>query len=64
MQKLETLEVSPIQNLAAMHRGLKALDNQIAEAEETFGIKSMRQKRAELSMEYEEELSSRFSGSR
>ena len=53
----ETITVSPIQNLAAMHRGLKSLDGQIAEAEETFGIKAMRQKRAELSVQYEDELS-------
>ena len=53
----EILAISPIQNLAAMYRGLKSLDGQIAEAEETFGIKAMRQKRAELSIEYEEELS-------
>jgi hypothetical protein len=53
----ETIVVSPIQNLAAMHRGIRSLDAQIAEAEETFGIKAMKQKRAELSVEYEEELS-------
>lgn len=53
----ETIAVSPIQNLAAMHRGLKSLDAQIAEAEETFGIKAMREKRASLAVEYEDELS-------
>ena len=57
MQKLESIEVSPVQKLLVMHRGIKSLDAQIAEAEETFGLKAMRQKRAELGMEYEEELS-------
>lgn len=55
--QIETIVVSPLQNLAAMHRGLRDLDRQIAEAEETFGIKALREKRASLSVEYEEELS-------
>lgn len=33
--QLETIVVSPLQNLAAMHRGLRDLDRQIAEAEES-----------------------------
>jgi hypothetical protein len=56
MQKLETLEVSPVQNLMAMHRGLNTLDSQIAEAEETFGIKAMKDRRSQLALEYSEEL--------
>lgn len=55
--QIETIVVSPIQNLAAMHRGLRDLDRRIAEAEETSGIKALRKKRASLSVEYEEELS-------
>lgn len=55
--QMETIVISPIQNLATMHRGLRALDRQIAEAEEAFGIKALREKRASLSVEYEEELS-------
>lgn len=52
----EIISVSPIQNLAAMHRGLKALDDQIAEAEATLGLKAMREKRAQMAVEYEAEL--------
>lgn len=33
MQQLEEITVSPVQNLAAMHRGLKALDEQISRDE-------------------------------
>jgi hypothetical protein len=56
MQQLETIEVSPVQNLAAMHRGLKALDEQIAQAEIAFGLKAMREQRAIKAVEYEQEL--------
>ncbi|MCK9571081.1 hypothetical protein M0R72_19185 [Candidatus Pacearchaeota archaeon] len=52
----EEMKISPIQNLAVMHRALKALDDQIAEAEVTFGLKSMREQRAQKAQEYEEEL--------
>ena len=49
--------ISPVQTLAAMHRGIRDLDRQIAEAEEAAGIREMRQQRAEMSCRYEEELS-------
>ena len=55
--QIETIVVSPLQNLAAMHRGLRDLDRQIAEAEEAFGIKAMREKRSRLAVEYDDELS-------
>lgn len=52
----DAVTISPIQNLAAMHRSLKALDEQIAEAEATLGLKAMREKRSQMSVEYEDEL--------
>ena len=56
MQQLEEITVSPVQNLAAMHRGLKALDEQITQAEIAFGLKAMREQRAIKAVEYEQEL--------
>jgi len=52
----ETVQVSPLQNLAAMHRSLRALDEQIAEAEATLGLKAMRERRSQMAVEYEDEL--------
>lgn len=50
------IDVSPVQNLAAMYRGLKALDEQISQAEIAFGLKAMREQRAIKAVEYEQAL--------
>ena len=56
MPECITVTISPIQNLAAMHRSLRAQDKQIAQMEIDMGITAMKQRRSEIAAEYEVEL--------